>query len=57
MPAAGHVDPLSATLSGLDTALAVCAVVRPPWLEAVAAEPGVRQVTRPRCIDPFLGID
>jgi pimeloyl-ACP methyl ester carboxylesterase len=45
------------TLSGLDTALAVCAVVRPPWLEAVAAEPGVRVVTRARCIDPFLGID
>jgi pimeloyl-ACP methyl ester carboxylesterase len=45
------------TLSGLDTALAVCAVVRPPWLAAVAAEPGVRQVTRARCIDPFLGID
>jgi pimeloyl-ACP methyl ester carboxylesterase len=45
------------TLSGLDTALAVCAVVRPPWLEAVASEPGVRDVSRDRCIDPFLGVD
>jgi pimeloyl-ACP methyl ester carboxylesterase len=28
-------------LSGLEWALAVCARWRPPWLEAVAAEPGV----------------
>ncbi len=28
-------------LSGLDTPVAVAAVVRPPWLEAVAGEPGV----------------
>ncbi len=42
------------TLSGLDTALAVCAVVRPPWLEAVAAEPGVREVRPERCLEPFL---
>jgi pimeloyl-ACP methyl ester carboxylesterase len=27
--------------SGLDNPLAIAAVVRPPWLEAVAAEPGV----------------
>jgi pimeloyl-ACP methyl ester carboxylesterase len=32
----------AATLSGLDTAITVCAVTRPPWLAAVAAEPGVR---------------
>ena len=37
---------LAATLSGLDVALAVCAQVRPPWLAAVAAEPGVREVDR-----------
>jgi pimeloyl-ACP methyl ester carboxylesterase len=44
----------AATLSGLDTALAVCAVVRPPWLEAVAAEPGVLTVPRARCLTSFL---
>jgi pimeloyl-ACP methyl ester carboxylesterase len=37
---------LAATLSGLDVALAVCAQVRPPWLAAVAAEPGVREIDR-----------
>jgi pimeloyl-ACP methyl ester carboxylesterase len=44
----------AATLSGLDTALAVAAVVRPPWLEAVAAEPGVATVPRTSCLKPFL---
>lgn len=42
------------TLSGLDTALVVCAAVRPPWLEAVASEPGVRELPRSRCLEPFL---
>ena len=32
-------------LSGLGSPLAVCARWRPPWLEAVAAEPGVLDVT------------
>jgi hypothetical protein len=27
-------------------ALAVCAQVRPPWLAAVAVEPGVREIDR-----------
>lgn len=31
----------AATRSGLDAAIAVCGINRPPWLEAVAAEPGV----------------
>jgi pimeloyl-ACP methyl ester carboxylesterase len=44
----------AATLSGLDTAVAVCAVVRPPWLDAVAAEPGVVTVPRATCLKPFL---
>jgi len=44
----------ASTLSGLDTALVVSAVVRPPWLAAVAAEPGVRDLPRARCLDPFL---
>lgn len=43
------------TLSGLDCALAVCARVRPPWLAAVAGEPGVADVPRAGCIAPFVG--
>ena len=46
----------AATLSGLDTALAVCAVVRPPWLAAVADEPGVESLTRARALARFAGI-
>ncbi|HET6949155.1 MAG TPA: alpha/beta hydrolase [Acidimicrobiales bacterium] len=42
------------TLSGLDTALVVCARVRPPWLQAVAGEPGVRDLPRGRATEPFL---
>jgi pimeloyl-ACP methyl ester carboxylesterase len=45
----------ASTLSGLDVALAVAAVVRPQWLAAVAAEPGVRSVPRARCTDLFTG--
>jgi len=43
----------AATLSGLDTALAVTAVVRPPWLAAVAAEPGVRTLPHTRALSLF----
>lgn len=46
----------AATLSGLDTALAVAAVVRPPWLAAVSAEPGVRSVLRDRCTEVFAAV-
>jgi pimeloyl-ACP methyl ester carboxylesterase len=45
----------AATLSGLDTAVAVVAVVRPPWLAAVAAEPGVESSTRPAALALFAG--
>jgi pimeloyl-ACP methyl ester carboxylesterase len=44
----------AAILSGLDTAVAVAAVVRPPWLAAVAAEPGVRSVGRDRAVSLFI---
>jgi pimeloyl-ACP methyl ester carboxylesterase len=47
----------AATLSGLDVALAVSAVVRPPWLAAVAAEPGVRSVHRDRAVEVFAGVE
>lgn len=44
------------TLSGLDYALAVCARVRPPWLAAVAGEPGVADVPRDRAAALFAGV-
>jgi pimeloyl-ACP methyl ester carboxylesterase len=43
----------AATLSGLDLALAVCARVRPPWLAAVASEPGAREVDRAGAVALF----
>lgn len=43
----------AATLSGLDVAIAVVGVVRPPWLEAVANEPGVQVLTRPAALETF----
>jgi pimeloyl-ACP methyl ester carboxylesterase len=43
----------AATLSGLDVALAVTAVVRPPWLAAVASEPGVETTTLPKALALF----
>jgi pimeloyl-ACP methyl ester carboxylesterase len=43
----------AATLSDLDTPLAVAAVVRPPWLAAVAAEPGAVTVPRDRGVEVF----
>lgn len=45
----------AATLSGLDTAVAVCATVRPPWLAAVAGEPGVRVLPRDKAVHAFVG--
>jgi pimeloyl-ACP methyl ester carboxylesterase len=43
----------AATLSGLDVAIAVCARVRPPWLAAVAAEPGARDIDRVGALELF----
>lgn len=43
----------AATLSGLDTAIVVCAASRPPWLAAVAGEPGVRVLSRDRAVQVF----
>ena len=44
---------LAATLSGLDVAVAVNAMVRPPWLAAVILEPGVRQLSLPEALALF----
>jgi pimeloyl-ACP methyl ester carboxylesterase len=46
---------LAATLSGLDVAVAVNAIVRPPWLAAVTLEPGVRALSLPDALDLFAG--
>ncbi|MGH9210644.1 MAG: alpha/beta fold hydrolase [Acidimicrobiales bacterium] len=43
----------AATLSGLDVAVAVVGVLRPPWLEAVAQEPGVDVLSRDRALALF----
>ncbi len=39
--------------SGLDTAIAVVGVNRPPWVEAVVAEPGVVECTLPEALALF----
>ena len=44
---------LAATLSGLDVAVAVNAMVRPPWLAAVTKEPGVRELSLPDALALF----
>lgn len=41
------------TRSGLDTAIAVVGVNRPPWLEAVVAEPGVVECSLPEALQLF----
>jgi len=46
----------AATLSGLDTAIAVVGNVRPPWLAAVASEPGVQEMTRSQAIELFAAV-
>jgi pimeloyl-ACP methyl ester carboxylesterase len=43
--------------SGLDTAIAVVGVNRPPWLDAVVAEPGVIECTLPEALALFAVID
>lgn len=44
-------------LSGLDEPLAVAAVVRPPWLAAVAAEPGVVSEDVPAALARFAAVE
>ncbi|HEY4377273.1 MAG TPA: alpha/beta hydrolase [Acidimicrobiales bacterium] len=41
---------LALQFSGLDEPIAVCTVVRPPWLEAVAAEQGVATLDVPEAL-------
>jgi pimeloyl-ACP methyl ester carboxylesterase len=43
----------AATLSGLDVAVVVAAVVRPAWLAAVAQEPGVQSLPVPEALRLF----
>ena len=39
--------------SGLDVAVAVCAMARPPWLDAVVAELGVLECPLPEALQLF----
>ena len=43
--------------SGLEVAIAVVGVNRPPWLETVAAEPGVTECTVAEALDLFAATD
>jgi len=43
----------ASALSGLDTAIAVTAVNRPPWLAEVAAQPGVAETDLPSALALF----
>jgi pimeloyl-ACP methyl ester carboxylesterase len=47
---------LAATMSGLEVAVAVVGAVRPPWLEAVAREPGVGVLPRTRAVALFAEV-
>lgn len=45
----------ASALSGLDTAIAIAAVIRPPWLAEVAAQPGVVETDLPSALRLFAG--
>jgi len=47
----------AATRSGLDTAIAVVGVNRPPWLAAVVSEPGVTECSLPDALTLFARPD
>ncbi len=46
----------AATRSGLDTPIAVVGVNRPPWLEAVAAEPGVLECSLDQALTMYATV-
>jgi hypothetical protein len=46
----------AATRSGLDVALAVTGVNRPPWVEAVASEPGTIECSVPEALALFATV-
>lgn len=43
-------------LSGLDTPLAVAAVVRPPWIDAILTEPGVAEMSVAAALATYAAI-
>lgn len=47
----------AATRSGLDTALAVTGVNRPPWVDAVVSEPGVAECSVAEALTLFAAVD
>lgn len=48
---------LASVNSGLDTAIAVVGVNRPPWLEAVVQEPGVVECPLAEALERFAAVD
>ncbi len=48
---------LASVNSGLDVAIAVVGVNRPPWLEAVVQEPGVVECSLPEALERFAAVD
>jgi pimeloyl-ACP methyl ester carboxylesterase len=46
----------ASALSGLETAVAVAAVNRPPWLSEVASQPGVLECDLPTALEIFGGL-
>ena len=48
---------LASVNSGLDVAIAVVGVNRPPWLEAVVQEPGVVECSLPEALERFADAD
>ena len=44
-------------LSGLDNPVAVTAVIRPPWMEAILTEPGVVELSLPAALAAFAALD
>jgi hypothetical protein len=46
----------ASALSGLDTAIAIAAVNRPPWLAEVASQPGVVEAELPAALEIFARV-
>ena len=47
---------LALQFSGLDTPVSLAARFRPPWVAAVAAEPGVRECSVPDALAAYAGV-
>ena len=43
-------------LSGIETPITVTAAIHPPWLAAIADEPGVMRATLPEAVEGYAGV-